>query len=239
MSLKTIIVDDEDLSVDLLKDFCSKIHLMKVLATFDSAINAMEYLEHHEIDLILLDIEMPYLSGIQFIEGMENPPMVVFITAYPQYALEGFRLNAIDYLLKPYLFDRFKQSVEKAADYWKYRQFLKNPLTPVEQKIDFIYVKSNYQVIKICFDDIFYIEGLKQYIKIFTTNKMIITLETMRHIESNLPASEFIRVHKSFIVSKRKITSHSRNEITVKNKKIPVGRKYRENMHLLLNALVS
>ncbi len=227
--MKCLIIDDEPLAVELLEDFVSKVPVLKLVASCSNAIEASTILQTNEVDLIFTDIEMPDFSGIEFVKSLDVKPLFIFTTAYSHYAVEGFNLNAVDYLVKPIPFHRFLKAVNRAQELF----LLKNEETkPKVQTVDspsFIFVKSEYENIKLNFDDIKYFEGLKDYIKIVSTShKPILTLSNFKKIEEKLPSESFIRVHRSYIVSLKYINSVQRNRILIDGVRIPIGQNYKD-----------
>jgi len=237
MTLNCIVVDDEPLALDILEDYISKVPFLKMAKRCENPIEALQLVQAGGIDLVFLDIQMPELTGIQFLKIAGNKCRYILTTAYPQYALESYDLNVSDYLLKPIAFDRFYKAVEKVHNQYK-------PVEPVniQQPIltpapfsgganpvqDFIFVKTEHKIQKIYLHDILYIEGLKDYISIFTKEERVITLQSMKKMEEALPDAQFIRVHKSYIVAIDKIESIERSRITICEKTIPVGDTYRD-----------
>jgi DNA-binding LytR/AlgR family response regulator len=196
----------------------------------------MEVLQNQEIDLIFLDIQMPGITGVQFLQSMTNSPMVIFVTAYQQYALEGFNLNVIDYLLKPIDFERFLKAVNKATELHRLKHKVVVDENVTEFKNSAIFVNADYSLVKIKTDEIDYVEGLKDYVKINlnSSNKPIVTRMTMKAIEEKLPSSEFFRVHKSFIVSLDKIESIRNLKIKIGTTQIPISESYSEEFFKLI-----
>ncbi|MEI6822698.1 MAG: LytTR family DNA-binding domain-containing protein [Bacteroidota bacterium] len=223
-----IAIDDEPLSLEIISDYVSKVSFLDLKGTFTDPFKAAEMLKNEKIDLLFLDIEMPDLSGIQFLKSLKQQPMVIFVTAYNQYAVEGFNLDAVDYLLKPIEFDRFFKAVNKAYDYHRY---VNNQPQPEE---NYIFVKSDYQIKKINIDDISYIEGLDDYIKIYSGEDFVLSLMTLKSILSKLPANRFIRVHRSYIVSIPHINSIQRNRISINDKLIPVSDTYSADFYKII-----
>lgn len=222
-----MIVDDEPLAQQVMEEFAGRVPFLKVVGKCSSATEAVEVLRNTTIDLIFLDIHMPRLSGLDFISSIHNPPQFILVTAYSEYALEGFNVNATDYLMKPVPFDRFLKAVNKAYELHRLRN---NPTTasqePQNQK--YILVKSGYQTVKIILDDILYIEGLKDYVKIYTEGKKpILTLLTMKGLVETLPSDKFLRIHKSYIVSTTRISTISRNRVMIGEKWLPLGENFR------------
>ncbi len=242
--MNAIIVDDEPLALDVLETYVGKLDSINLVGRCQNALEALELLKKESVDLIFLDIQMPQLTGIDFVKSLSNPPLVIFTTAYPNYALEGFELNVIDYLLKPIAFDRFMKAVNKASDQL---ELLRKEAAPVaatpaaessEQK-DFIFVKSDKKLIKIKYDDIIYIEGLKDYVIIRLAESRVITLQTMKSLETKLPLDKFKRIHRSYIVGLDKINAIVGNMVEVIEKKapkhIPIGKNYREELLEIVN----
>lgn len=231
--MRVIIVDDEPLAIDVLETYVSQFKQLELVASCNSAIEANEVLEKEDIDLIFLDIQMPQLSGIDFLKSLANPPMVIFTTAYPNFAVEGFELNAVDYLLKPIPMDRFLKAVNKAQ-----AQFSSQMDTSLDSD-EFFFVKADKKLIKIAYDDILYIEGLKDYVIIRLETGRVITLQTMKNLEKKLPNARFKRVHRSYIVNLSKIVSIEGSSIEIKGKKesklLAIGKNYREELLFLVN----
>lgn len=234
--LNCIAVDDENLALDLIEDNIQKIPFLNLVKRCKNAFEAMEVLQNQEIDLLFLDIQMPGITGVQFLQSLPNSPMVIFVTAYKQYALEGFNLNVVDYLLKPIDFERFLKAVNKAYELHNLKQKSTVIETIVETKPTTIFVNADYSLVKLKIEEITYIEGLKDYIKIHlnTSTKPIVTRMTMKSIEEKLPSLEFFRVHKSFIVSLDKIESIRNLKIKIGNAQIPVSESYSEEFFKLI-----
>jgi DNA-binding LytR/AlgR family response regulator len=224
MKIKCIAIDDEPLALELIEAHVKKIPYLQFCGAFDNPIKALSVLKNDEIDLIYLDINMPDLSGIDFLKGIQNPPLVIFITAYEQFAIQGFELQATDYLLKPVSFNRFLLAADRALE------LLKLKGKPAAGKpTDFMFVKSEHNILKISFNDIHYIEGFKDYVKIFTNEtKPVLTINTFKSLEELLPENLFIRIHKSYVIAIDKIKSFRNGKVLVKDKHIPIGDSYRE-----------
>lgn len=229
MNIKCMIIDDEPSSQKVLEVFIEKVSFLQVLSICDNATEALEKLqEHAEVDLLFLDINMPDISGLSLYKSLKNPPLVIFTTAYSEYAIDGFELNAVDYLLKPFPFDRFLTAVNKAAALLK--------TTNQVALDDFIYVKENKTLHKIVLEDILFVEALGDYVKIHLKDKFITTNSTFTNMLQQLPASQFIRTHKSFAINIKKLDSVSGNQILIHNVKVPIGQTYKAAfMKLLLN----
>ncbi len=230
MPQQCLIIDDDDLAIRLLEDFVRRCPGLQLAASFENALLAKEYLARHTADVLFLDIQMPYLTGLNFLEQLEQKPAVIITTSYPQYALEGYRLSVVDYLLKPFLFTRFEEAVQKATDYCHYRQLA---AAGEAKTTDHLFVKSDHKMVKVLLADIFYVEGWKQYVKLHLADKFIVTLETMKQMEALLPAADFVRIHKSYIVNRHHITSGGSGEVTVKEAVLPVGKTYRQQAERL------
>ncbi|MEI6899590.1 MAG: LytTR family DNA-binding domain-containing protein [Bacteroidota bacterium] len=236
--IRCLALDDEVLALDLLEDNIRKIPYLQLVKRCSSAFDAMEVLKQEAIDLIFLDIQMPDLSGIQFLRSLNSKPLVIFTTAYEKYAVESFELDVIDYLLKPFAFERFLKAANKANDYFSMMSRINHPGGLREDQKDpndFIFVKADYKLVKIDFKEILFIEGLKDYIKIFTGVKPVITLMSMKLIEEKLPSDEFIRVHRSFIVALKKIRFIQKSFIQIGDREIPISENYREALFKIIN----
>jgi DNA-binding LytR/AlgR family response regulator len=228
--ISCVAIDDEPVALEVIEDFISRTPALDMKGGFTDAFAAIEYLKAHKVQLIFLDIQMPQITGIQLLKSLPEPPLVIFTTAYSNYAVEGFNLNAIDFLLKPIDYDRFLKAVNKADEYITYRE------KPAESPTvtPFIFVKSDYQIVKIDVDDITMIEGMDDYVKIFTHKKMILTNMTMKDILSKLPTTKFTRVHRSYIISLLHIESVRNKRIKIGDKQVPVGDSFAESFYKLL-----
>jgi two-component system LytT family response regulator len=227
--IKCVTIDDEPLALVVLQDYISRTPTLELKKSFTNAFAGMDFLKQQEVDLLFLDIRMPQMTGIQLIKALPQPPLVIFTTAYSNYAVEGFNLDAIDFLLKPFEYERFLKAVNKASEYISYRE---RPGSV--ENAGFIFVKSEYQIIKITLDDIRYIEGMDDYVKIFLPDKMVLTNMPMKDILKKLPASKFVRVHRSYIVPLGRIESVRNKRIKIGDKLIPVGDSYTESFFRLL-----
>jgi|AntAceMinimDraft_3_1070362.scaffolds.fasta_scaffold03418_2 DNA-binding LytR/AlgR family response regulator len=225
MAINCIIVEDEPLALKRTKEYVKKISYLNLLQSFDNGFEAIGFIKKQQVDLIFLDIRMDELTGIQLLESLEKKPYVIFTTAYSEYALKGYELNVIDYLLKPFTIERFIQAVEKV--------FVQLDKTTNDNR-DFFFVKNGYRIEKIFFEDILFIEGMRDYRNIQTNTKKILTLQTFTELEKELPKSKFCRVHKSYIVTLEKIDFIERNRIKIKDKLIPISETYKENFLKLI-----
>ena len=232
--IRCLVVDDEPLALDILEDYISKVPFLTLVKTTTSAIEGLSLVQSDAIDLVFLDVQMPELTGIQFLKIINGKCDVILTTAYSQYALDGYELDVVDYLLKPIAFDRFYKAAQKVLQNTSNASVL-SPETPsTTTSHDFIFVKTEHKIQKIYLDDILYIEGLKDYISIFTKTERIITLQNMKKMEESLPAKSFIRVHKSYIIALGKIESIERSRIQIGDKTIPIGDTYREYFFKLI-----
>ena len=242
--LNTIIVDDEPLARDILETYIEQIPELNLVAKCSNALEANNILQSEEVDLMFLDIQMPQVTGTEFLKSLNNPPMVVFTTAYPNYAIEGFELDALDYLLKPIPMDRFMKAVNRAVE-MKNLFSSTNPETaeivdrPAGEKEDFVFVKSDKKLVKIHYSDIIYIEGLKDYVIIRCKGTRVITLQTMKSLEARMPANIFKRIHRSYIVNLDEINAVVGNmvEVTEKgqSKNLPIGKNYKDELLDIVN----
>ncbi|MBW1294106.1 LytR/AlgR family response regulator transcription factor [Aquimarina litoralis] len=233
--MKCIIIDDEPLALNIIKSYCDDLGTLEVVGTFTNALEALDIINSHNIDLVFSDIEMPQINGIEFIKALNHKPLFIFTTAYSQYAIEGFELNAVDYLVKPVPFPRFIKAVNRAREIFE----LKKNSTPISiskkeetqsntAPHQFIFVKSEYENIKIELALIKYIEGLKDYLKIHTnTGKPILTLMSFKDIQAKLPENNFVRIHRSFIVNIGHIETVQKSKVIIDKTRIPIGDSYK------------
>jgi DNA-binding LytR/AlgR family response regulator len=229
MKLNTIIIDDEPLARKGLKEYIADVDFLQLAGEFDSPLKAMDLLSRGDVHLLLLDIQMPKITGLDFIKSLQQAPPVIFTTAYPQYALNGFELNALDYLVKPISFDRFLKAAIKAKEYYELRQQNKQMQTEAAEQKDF-FIKADNQLVRIAFDDLLFAEALQNYVCIYTASKKYISYLTMRSVEEYLPSSQFIKTHKSFIVNAAKIEAIEGNEIRIGAHRIPISRSEKEEV---------
>lgn len=234
--MKCVIIDDEPLAIDVIESYLNQVGNMEIIAKCNNPLEAITILNRHQVDLVFLDIEMPNLTGIDLVKTVENIPQFIFTTAYPQYALDGFNLNATDYLVKPIPFHRFLKAISRAKE----KHELENrdsAIIPIKEKQetppvnDFIFVKSEYENIKISVDTIKYIQGLKDYIKIYTntSEKAILTLCSFKEILEKLP-DNFLRVHRSYIVNINYIKALQKTKIVIEDIRIPIGETYKNDV---------
>ena len=230
-----IIIEDEPLAAEILVEYAGNIPFLNLKNTYTDALSALEYVRSNDIDLIFLDINLPKLKGFDFIKTLKNPPHIIITTAYHEYALQGYELDVVDYLLKPIEFSRFLKAVNKLKTISSQKSYTAPVVVPPGN--DYMFVNSNKKMIKLYFRDILYVESFKEYIKIFTIDKMVVTKYQVGLIEENLPKNDFLRIHRSFIVSKEKIEAFTSTEIQVGNKQLPIGRSYKEIVGSLLEKI--
>jgi DNA-binding LytR/AlgR family response regulator len=222
------LVDDEPIALDILRNYVQRLDNFQVAAQFTNPVKAFEALQKNTVDLLFLDIQMPELTGLELLQSLRQRPEIILTTAYREFALEGFEFDVVDYLLKPIPFDRFLKAIDKF-----HKRKAKEPNTSSQimaQKPEssaHFFVRSNRKNVKIVLEEILFLESLKDYVRIVTTNGKVLTKETISNFEENLPAAQFLRVHRSFIVAKDKITAHSADGLEVQGQLIPVGRMYK------------
>jgi len=227
ITIKCLIVDDEPLARDVIRRYVEKVPILHLVGECGNAIDALMLLQNQAVDLIFLDIQMPQLTGTEFAKALRNAPNIIFTTAFKEYAIDGFELNAIDYLLKPIPFDRFLRAITKAYPQTSVDINIPQPeITNKKNNSGFIYLKADRKMIKVMLDDILYIESARDYLKIFTHNNFIMTRQTTSSIENMLSEDEFIRIHRSFIVSLKKINSFTNETVEIGNKELPIGKFY-------------
>jgi DNA-binding LytR/AlgR family response regulator len=235
MSMRCIIIDDEPLIRELLEDNISQVPFLELVTSCKTAMEGLEVLQKEQIDLIFLDIQMPRLNGLQLLQSLDHPPLVIIVSAYEKYAVEGFNLQVADYILKPFSFDRFLKACNRTAELFH----MKNAAISTEtvKNYDF-FVNVEYTLVKIVAADIDYIESLKDYIKIYlsSTTKPVVTRMSLKSIEEKLPAGTFIRTHKSFLVAISKITTIKRDFVCIGSTEIPVSETFRENVNRVVKA---
>ncbi|MEL6253045.1 MAG: response regulator transcription factor [Bacteroidota bacterium] len=220
--LNCIAVDDEPLALEVIKRFGEKIPALNLMETFQNPIEAVEFIKENPVDLVFLDIQMPDLTGLEFINSFAEKPMVVFTTAYSDYAIESYEVDAIDYLLKPVLFDRFYKAVNKAL------MKIEESGTEIRAEEDFMFIKSDTRIFKINYNDILYIEGMRDYIAVHTPKQRILTLMSMTRMLDKLPKRRFMRVHKSYIIGIGHIHMIQNNRVLINQKEIPISNSYKE-----------
>jgi two-component system LytT family response regulator len=231
--MRCIVVDDEVLVRELLEDNIRQIPYLQLVKSCKNALEATDVIQSAHIDLVYLDVQMPGLSGLQFIQSLPRPPLVIMVTAYEQYALKGFDLDVVDYILKPFTFERFLKASNRAYELFKLTQHNE----PLPGDLDSFFVHVEYTLVKIAVSEILYIEGLKDYIKIYlsSSEKPVITRMTIKAIEEKLPSTSFIRTHKSYLVAADKVTVVKRDLLCIGKKEIPVSDSYKQNVYQKLS----
>jgi DNA-binding LytR/AlgR family response regulator len=217
--IKCVVVDDEPMAREILGTYIAKTPNLDLIASCKSATEAILFLQENEVDVFFLDINMPEITGLSLAKIINQKAQIIFTTAYREYAIDGFNLNVVDYLLKPISFDRFLQAVQKVAQ-----------SEIIENNTDFMFVRSDRKMVKIDFNSVLYIESLSDYVKIFTSEKTIVIRETITSLEEKLPAKKFIRIHRSFIISRQNITSYTNEFIEINQKALPISRSYKESV---------
>lgn len=232
--IKCIAIDDEPLALKQMESYIIKTPELELICSFDNGLQAMIFLNEESVDLMFVDINMPDLSGMDFVKSLKSPPKVIFTTAYSEYALEGFKVDAVDYLLKPISYADFLKSVNKAKERILSEKKSKNS---VSSNKDYLFIKSEYKIIRLNFSEIKFIEGMREYVSIHTENhkEPIMTLMSMKKLEEHLKNTSFMRVHRSYIVNLSKITTIERNEIIFEKKIIPVSNQYKEKFQEYIN----
>ena len=229
--MKCIIIDDEPLAVDLLKDFVSKVESLELVNTFNNAIDAISAINKTEVDLIFLDIEMPHFTGIDFIKAIDVKPLIIFTTAYSNYAVEGFDFGAVDYLIKPIPFNRFLKAVVRAEHLFTPPEVVQNSnpaIIAADESNNFMFVRAEYENVKINYADILFVEGLKDYVKIYTTDgKYVLTLMSLIKLENSLSHKGFSRIHRSYIVNLAHIKSIQKNKVLIVDRRLPISESYK------------
>ena len=234
MKVKCIAIDDEPLALKQVASYIQQIPFLELAGECSSAFEALEILESEQIDLMFVDINMPDLNGLEFVKSLTTKPLLIFTTAYSEYALEGFKVDALDYLLKPFSFAEFSKSASKARTQFK---LLKNEPEKLESNDDYLFIKSEYKLVRINLNDVLYIEGMKEYVRIHLSGqKPVMTLLSMKSLEEKLPDDNFMRVHRSYIVNLKKVTVVERFRIVFNDKvRIPVSENYKEKFQNFLD----
>ena len=225
MKLNCLVVDDEPVARKGLAEYVDEVDFLNLVGQCENALKANALLNESSVDLIFLDIQMPKLTGIEFLKTLKDPPMIIFTTAYAEYAIEGYALDVVDYLLKPISLDRFLKSVQKAFEIYALKH-----QTTFSKSADYFFVKSDSKFEKVRYDEVTYVEALQNYVIIHTTEKKLITYLTMTGLESQLPKNQFLKVHKSFIVSIPQIKAIDGNELLIAEARIPISRNLKDDV---------
>ncbi len=236
MKINCIAIDDEPLALDIIKDYAKRVPFLNLMATFDNAVDCMSYLKGNHVDLMFLDIQMEELTGIQLLSALKEKPQVIFTTAYDQFALKGYELDVLDYLLKPISFERFLKAADKAYDKLLVKPEGKPVATEIipQKTVDYCFVKSEFHLEKVNFSEVLYIEGMGDYLMIHTATRKIMTLQSFKKAEETFPTDNFCRVHKSYMVAIDKIESIERNRIKIGNMLIPVSDSYKKDFFTMI-----
>lgn len=224
--MRAIAIDDESLALEVVKSHASKVPFLELSATFTDAFRALEYLQRENVDLIFLDIKMPDISGIEFFNSLSKKPLLIFTTAYADHAVTSFEMDAVDYLLKPFSLSRFIKGCNKAFELYNFRN--------TEDTTDHLFVKTGYEQLKVMFDDIHFIEATGNYVTFGLKDKNILSRSTFAEAINLVPSEKFVRIHRSYLVSVNKIEKVERHQVTINDKKIPVGEAYRQNLAFVL-----
>jgi len=233
---KSIIVDDEQLARKLVEEYLGRLDNFEVAGSFNNPLDAISFLQKEKVDVLFLDIQMPQISGLELLKTLSHKPLVIIISAYQQYALEGFELDVVDYLLKPVRFERFLKAIVKTTELLELRkgrgevavQLTEPQIESMTSVKDYITVKSDKKLHRINFDDMLYIEGLREYLNFYTTDGRIIVLKTFKELEAELPADRFIRIHKSYMVNRQKVKALKGNLLEVGDADLPIGKTYKD-----------
>ncbi len=231
MKVRCIILDDEFPARELLKDYISKFAHLELVGSFKSPLEALPLLQENKVDLMFLDIQMPDITGIDFLKSLTKKPLVVFTTAYSEYAIEGYALDVLDYLVKPFPLERFMHTINKVGDRMNHRNETPAPATAAQVDVkDYMMVKADHKIYRLKFKDILFIEGLREYVTFYCENEKIVSLESLRKLEQELENHGFMRVHKSYIVNVEKISAFYGNQLKLDHvtKYIPIGKSYKE-----------
>jgi DNA-binding LytR/AlgR family response regulator len=228
-TINCVIVDDEPVARKVIESFVAKIPNLNLVKSCKNAMEAFEVANSQNIDLFFLDINMPDINGLSLAKSINKKSKIIFTTAYREYAVDGFDLQAVDYLLKPIAFDRFLQAINK---FFETKVEIKSPTKKEEtvEKPNYIFVRSDRKMVKVIFDEILYVESLSDYIKIYTSERILVTRETISNIEMKLPSQQFLRIHRSYIVNIDKVTSYTNEFVEIKKNAIPISRTYKENV---------
>lgn len=243
MELTCWIIDDEPLAIELLESYVAKTSFLKLTGSYSSAVQAMQDATTQSVDIMFLDIQMPEISGIEFARFVKEDTRIIFTTAFSEYALEGYRVDALDYLLKPISYTKFLEACKKALKWFEMKKSALDNVssTPSQgQEEEQMFVKADHKLIRILFKDILYIEGWKDYVKIHLKDKPhpILSLMSMKGLEDTLPSTRFIRIHRSFIIQKNKIDSISKNRVMIGDKELPIGESYKEEFNKIVDGAI-
>jgi DNA-binding LytR/AlgR family response regulator len=228
MNINCIVIDDEPLARKGLKEYIADVDFLNLIGEFDSPLKATDQISRGEVQLLFLDIQMPKITGLEFFKTLQNPPPVIFTTAYPQYALDGFEMNALDYLVKPISFDRFLKAALRSKEFYEVRE--KNQTGTLDTVADHFFIKADNKLVKLMYDDILFAEALQNYVVIHTKDKKYITYLTFKSVEDYLPSDKFVKTHKSYIVSAARIESIEGNIIRIGTQHVPISRNLKDEV---------
>lgn len=238
MNIRCLIIDDEPLAQRVIERYVADLPFLEIVKKCNNAVEAIEVLHKQEVDLLFLDINMPKLSGLEFLKTLKSPPLVIITTAYAEFAIQGYELDVVDYLMKPFAFERFYKAIQKAEELVKNRELPRFGIKePEKQEETFIFFKSSKKTYKVNLDEILYIEALGDYVKIYTTDKMIISYQSLKNIETLLPPALFPRIHKSFIISLSRIDLIEGNHVKIRDRMIPVGTNFKNEFEKLIKSI--
>ena len=238
MKIKCLIIDDEPLAQRILERYTQDVSSLEVVQKCNNALDAIEIMKEQKIDLVFLDINMPKLTGMEFLRSLKHPPLVIITTAYAEFAIQGYELDVVDYLMKPFGMERFLKAIQKVHDILKPREHsLPEKLSGESQEDQYIFIKSSKKTYRISLNDILYIEALGDYVKIYTTDRMIISYHSMKNLENLLSPKQFPRIHKSFIVSLSKIDLIEGNQVKLRDRCIPIGTNFKAGFEKLIRTI--
>ena len=235
MKTRCIIVDDEPLAIKLIKSHVSRFDFIEIVAECKNAFQAIEFFRRENIDLMFLDINMPKISGLEFLKSLPHPPLVILTTAYREYALEGYDLDVVDYLLKPISFERFLKAINKYCERQEKKVQTVNGGSMATSSDQFLYIQDGKTIHKVFYNDILYLEGYGEYVKVHTLNKVLLSRESMQEYETKLPDEQFLRIHKSYIVPMLKVNAFTTASVIIRGQELPIGRTYKDHVFQALH----
>ncbi len=238
MNIRCLIIDDEPLAQRVIERYAENVPFLEIIQKCNNAVEAIDVLHNREVDLLFLDINMPRLSGIDFLKTLKHPPLVIVTTAYAEFAIQGYELDVVDYLMKPFAFDRFYKAIQKAEELMRGGEHRHSESKSVEKQEDtFIFIKSSKKTYKVNLAEILYIEALGDYVKIYTTDKMIVSYQSLKNIETLLQPNSFPRIHKSFIIALSRIDMIEGNHVKIKDRLIPIGTNFKTDFEKLIKSI--
>ena len=238
MNIRCVIIDDEPLAQRVIERYAENVPFLDIIRKCNNAMEAIDVLHNREVDLLFLDINMPGISGIDFLKTLKNPPLVIITTAYAEFAIQGYELDVVDYLMKPFAFDRFYKAIQKAEELIRGKDQRHYESKEIDKQDDtFIFIKSSKKTYKVNLEDILYIEALGDYVKIYTTDKMIVSYQSLKNIVNLLPSAAFPRVHKSFIIALSRIDLIEGNQVKIRDRMIPIGTNFKGEFEKLIKSI--